>query len=793
MSRPYSPELQHLAEEAIDSSEQLGEPLSSLHLLFALFMLDNSGALLLSEEGINEGTLLPHVDRSLRESEDAADELMNYAEEAAALYRNPEVNCLHLVVALCRHRQSLAYRTLEKANVPISRLRNRAVSLLVNPMPRKYVSLFESQARQSRRAEAAPPTTPQPRRPAESRAAAGTVPVEPARTVRTVTHRTAGSPLPGGSLLAEVAVDLVEEAAAGRLHEAIGREKELSELADILNKRNTNNPLVIGPPGSGKTALIEGLAWRLARDPESLPGLDKRRIFRLEPSRLLQGTYLRGTFAERMTRLRSELAKANGHSILFVDDLHTLIQGSVDGSQEIAQELKSALGAGEFPCIAISTPADHRRFIEKDPALSRRFHVIELNEPDEASTLEILNRHLPLLEEHHQVHFEPGVLSVAVRLGNRHLRERSQPDKTLSVLDLAGSRARRAGCAVTARLVAEAVSQLSQIPVEQLVVEEAQRYLDLENRISKRIVGHRDVLVRIAEALRRNVAGFSGDRPMGSFLFAGPTGVGKTEIARALAEELFGSREAMTRIDMSEFSEPHSVAKLIGAPPGYVGFEEGGILTGAIRRRPFQIVLFDEFEKANLDVHQLLLQVLDEGRLTDSLGRSADFTHAVVIMTSNLGSEAFEKSGRAIGFSSEDPAARTEREVLEAVRRALSPELYNRIDEKIVFTRLSEDQVRSVASLMLESSRERLRKGKEIEILVDESVPEALVRNGGYDPRYGARPMRRAIQSLIEGPLAAKILKGELQAGDKVKVIPDGKGGFRFEKKTRRSQKGGTA
>ena len=790
MARPYSLELEYVIDEANDMAEEKGQQFCSLHLLFGLFVLDNSGGLLLTEEGWSEEALIPHIDRTVRESELIADEIMNIAEQASSTYRNREVNCLHLVVALCRQRNSMAYHTMQKAGVPISTLRNRALSLLVDEMPRRYSSMFDEYTRRKREITLA----------ASKASGAATVntppkqvfieaePPKPSSRAAAPIHAPAtrmGIPRYAGSLriLPEVAIDMLAEAGAGSIDRVIGREAELMELVDILNKRKANNPLVIGPPGVGKTALIEGLAWRMVHEPGSLPGFEGRFLFRLEPQRLLKGTHLRGSLSERMDLLQQDVAQAEGRIVLFLDDIHQIAEASADGSQEIGLALRESLARGDFPCIGATTEKAFTRSIEKDQALARRFHVMELEETDWNTTLDILKEAAKNFEAHHGVGFETEALEAAARLSDRYLRDRHQPDKSLGVLDMAGSRARRKGAgSVDERLVADVVSQLTAVPADQLVTDEARRYLNLETKLAERIIGHREVLKRIAETLRRNVAGFAGERPMGSFLFAGPTGVGKTEIARVLAEELFGDQGILLRFDMSEYSEPHSVAKLIGAPPGYVGHEDGGILTGAVRRQPFQILLFDEIEKAHPDVHQILLQLLDDGRLTDSLGRTADFTNTAVIMTSNMGGEIFDKSQRGIGFGGDDDADMLAEEVLKAVRRIFAPELYNRIDDKIVFKRLSESEIRGVAKLLLDRSAHRLEKEKGIRIEYRDTVPAALAEAGGFDPRYGARPMRRAIQRLIEVPLAGMILEGEVRRGDTVLVIPDDGGDFEFRK-----------
>lgn len=781
MGKPYALELRYVLQEALDTAESAEKELNSLYMLLALYMLDNSGGLLLTERGYSDEALLPFIDPNAAEDDDVAEEVMSLAEETSDKYRTPEVNCLHLVIAICRHRNSLAYKLLERAKVNPPELRNQAVNLLVNPLPKRYQALFEKHERQ-RPGRSSSTSTPIAQ--SGNQAAEHTEPLRPQGASRPVAtaelqkSRTHGGQRSGG-ILAEVTIDLLARAEAGLIEAACGREHELDEIVDVLNKRKANNPLLIGQPGVGKTALVEGLAWIMAKAPERAPGLAGRRLYQLDTAKMFKGAELRGAFSQRLDDLKREVAAANGAAILFIDEIHALVQGSVDGSQEIAQELKGALARGEFPCIAATTTDEYKKTIQRDPALARRFHVIELCEPDERATLTILTRLAESYAEHHGVRFEPTALQLTVKLTGRYMRERCQPDKSLTVLDLAGSRARREGAeVVTERLVAEVVADSTGVPIEQLVLNEASRYLNLEERLAKQIIGHKAVLTRVASALRRNAAGFGGERPLGSFLFVGPTGVGKTEIARALAQELFGTRDALIRLDMSEYSEAHAVAKLIGAPPGYVGYAEGGVLTESIRRRPFQIVLFDEIEKAHADVHQLLLQLLDDGRLTDSTGKRSDFTNAVVIMTSNLGSDVFTRRGTNLGFSdgNEGKEKRLRSDVLAAVRERFSPELYNRIDEKIVFEPLSPDDVREVARLLLARTAKRLFDDKGIALVFDPALPDALMALGGYDTRFGARPMRRAIQTHVEGPLASLILAGELRSGHRLKVAPGAAG-----------------
>ncbi|HVE85623.1 MAG TPA: AAA family ATPase, partial [Myxococcales bacterium] len=572
--------------------------------------------------------------------------------------------------------------------------------------------------------------------------------------------------------------NLTALARAGKLDPVIGRGKEIEEVIDILGKRRTNNPVLVGEPGVGKTAVVEGVAQRLL---EARGGLGDKVLVEVDIAQLLAGTQLRGSFSEKLNELKDEVRKADGRVVVFIDEIHTLIgAGSTgEGPQDAANELKAAMARGEFPCVGATTHDEYRRFITQDAALERRFTPVVVNEPSVNETIGILDGVIGRYASHHGLSYAPEALEACAVLAARYVSDRFLPDKAISIADLAGSRCRREGRnRVQAQDVARIVAKLAGVPEERLLVTDSTRLLELESDLRRRVIGHESVVDRIARVVRRNYAGFSSRRPMGSFLFLGPTGVGKTEMARALADALFGSRDALVRIDMSELSEAHSASRLVGAPAGYVGYGDGGQLTEPVRRRPSSVVLLDEIEKSSREVQMLLLQVLEEGRLTDGKGRHIDFSNTVVVMTTNLGAEAFAPRARAVGFSAAaEPgpgaAVTGDRELdqaCEVARRSLPAELWNRIDERLPFRPLREMDVAKIAELLLQESSRRLSSERGIEYVAGEDVVGHLLRSGGFDPQLGARPMRQTVQRLVEAPLADRILKGEFATGDRVRV-----------------------
>ncbi|RDV39734.1 AAA family ATPase [Bradymonadaceae bacterium TMQ3] len=629
-------------------------------------------------------------------------------------------------------------------------------------------------------------------------------PAEPAREVIEVSHTRPHTQLarPDEDLAARYALseedfpnlvrygrNLTEEAALANIDPVVGRDTEIAQLIDILGKRRSNNPLLVGEPGVGKTAVVEGLACRLAEMARGGIAFGERVIVELEMGRLLSGTHLRGSFSERLLGIKDEVARAGGQIIVFLDEVHTWISAGASGDgTDAAGELKTALARGKFPCIGATTHDEYRKFIESDPAFERRFQTVTVEEPDEATALRIIEGVRTHYERHHSVRYSPGALAAAVGLSVRYVHDRQLPDKAIGVLDLAGSRAARQGIQeVDREAIARVVADVAGIPADRLTGSDRERFLHMESFLSEGVVGHLESVRTISELIRRNYAGFRSKRPIGSLLFLGPTGVGKTEMVKVLADFLFHERDAIVRLDMSEFMESHSVSRFIGAPPGYVGYEQGGQLTEAVRQRPYQVVLLDEIEKAHPDVLNLLLQLFDEGRLTDGRGRQVDFSNTLVIMTSNLGAEAFdaapqESRGARIGFGARamSPREDTRRrdalrdEVLTAAKGHFTPELWNRIDERLVFMPLSRDEVARIATLQLGDSQRRLWEESAIRLAFDEAVVDHLIANGGYDARMGARPMRQTIQRLVEGAVAQEILSGRVVRGGTVRVVVDG-------------------
>ncbi|WP_147444852.1 AAA family ATPase [Corallococcus sp. CA053C] len=572
-------------------------------------------------------------------------------------------------------------------------------------------------------------------------------------------------------MLTSMGRNLSQAAREGKLDPVVGRAREVEEVIDILGKRRTNNPCLLGEPGVGKTAVVEGVAQRLL----GLRGtLAEKILIELDMATLVAGTQLRGSFSEKLNALKEEVRRGEGRVVVFIDEIHTLVgAGSTgEGPQDAANELKTAMARGEFPCIGATTHDEYRKFIAADPALERRFTSVTVNEPSVPETVEILQGIIGRYEEHHGLRYLPEALVAAASLASRYVTDRFMPDKAISVVDLAGSRCHREGKhKVDAADVARVVAKLAGVPEERLLMNDSARLLRLEDDLSERVIGHAEAVGRIARVIRRNYAGFASRRPMGSFLFLGPTGVGKTEMARALAEVLFGNRDALVRLDMSEMSESHGVSRLIGSPAGYVGFGEGGQLTEPVRRRPSSVVVLDEIEKAHREVQMLLLQVLEEGRLTDGKGRHIDFSNTVIVMTTNLGAEAFSRTGRAVGFGAADAAAGSALDLAaDTARKALPPELWNRIDERLPFRPLVELEVAKIATLILAESSKRLATERGIVYTAGADVVGHLLKSGGFDPQLGARPMRQVVQRLVEGPLAERILAGEFGAGDRVRV-----------------------
>src|SRR5437660_799178 len=776
-----SAELAQIAAEAQDSARNAGQPPGTQHLLLATFTVPGPADVLLRERGCDEDRVLAELAVDGKSPEEPAESFGDALERARQLALdcgNARAGGLHLLIALTRLSRSSAAHLLEKTAAPVASLRTTALGYLTGAIPRR------------REAAMPAPRAADIGRPVGAQRSAAPVRVATLPPAEEPERRPEPGPVPEPDgaparplldprefpWLAAHARNLTALAEEGKLDPALGRERETEELLDILGKRRANNPVLVGEAGVGKTAIVEGLALRMSGN--------ERVLLQLDVSGLVAGTQLRGSFSERLIGIKDEIRRAEGRFIVFIDELHMLIgAGSAgEGPQDAANELKAALARGEFPCIGATTHDEYTKYIQQDAALERRFVPLLVREPSPKDALEILRGAAAWYEPHHRVRFLPEALEAATTLTARYVRDRCLPDKAFAAIDLAGSRARREERSEVSREdVARAVARMAGIPEERLLQPDGERFLALEKRLQERIVGHGAQLAAIARAVRRNYAGFSAQRPLASFLFVGPSGVGKTETARVLAEELYPASEggaqpgALVRIDLSEYSEPHSVARLVGAPPGYVGYGEGGQLTEAVRRRPACVALLDEVEKAHPTVLQLLLQVLDEGQLTDGRGRRIDFSGAVVVLTSNQGAAALGNGARAVGFGvAERPSADAldadagTARALEQARAAFPPELWGRLDERLVFAPLGRAEVARIADLLLADSSRRLWEERQIAFRVGPGLVDHLIAQGGWQVSLGARPMRQTIQRLVESPLADEILAGRVRAGERL-------------------------
>ena len=722
-------------------------------------------------------------------------------EEAAKLQQN-YVGVEHILLALLLEREGVANRILRDIGVDTQQLYQRMMAATTEALKRRGQ---------------------QPGDASQERSSSGSA------------NPSAGQE--SAPTLMQYGRDLTAAARAGELDPVIGRSEEIERIIQILSRRTKNNPVLIGEPGVGKSAVAEGLAQKIAEGnvPELLRG---KRIVSLDLAGMLAGAKYRGEFEERMKNVMDEL-KRDRRIILFIDELHTLIgAGAAEGAIDAANILKPALARGEIQCIGATTIDEYRKHIEKDAALERRFQPVQVGEPSKEEAVAILKGLRDRYEAHHKVRITDEAIEAAVQLSDRYITDRYLPDKAIDLIDEAASRVRirsyttppdmkeleakiqqlnkekeeaiahqnferaaqirdeerairadmeaqrkawedrrsTAQRQVGAEEVAQIVASWTHIPVTQLTQDESDRLLHLEETLHQRVVGQDEAVSAVSRAIRRARAGLKDvHRPIGSFLFLGPSGVGKTELCKALAEAMFGDESALVRIDMSEYMEKFSVSRMIGSPPGYVGHDEGGQLTEAVRRKPYSVVLFDEIEKAHPDVFNILLQVLEDGRLTDSTGRTVDFRNTICVMTSNVGAADVEKNSRALGFSSTGKGEmsarsyeRMKESMLEELKRTFRPEFLNRVDELIVFHPLDEENILRIAGLMVGSVAQRLKE-RGIALSWDDNVLQYLAKEG-FDPTYGARPLRRAIQRMVEDDLSEEILSGRIKLGDTVRM-----------------------
>ena len=630
----------------------------------------------------------------------------------------------------------------------------------------------------------------------------------------------------------------------GKLDPVIGRDSEITRIIEILSRRTKNNPVLIGEPGVGKTAVVEGLAQMIV-DSKVPEVLKNKKVVSLDMSAMIAGAKYRGDFEERLKKSLNEI-KQNGNIILFIDELHTIIgAGSAEGAMDAANILKPLLSRGEVQIIGATTLSEYRKYIEKDSALERRFQSVIVDEPSTEDTINILKGLKDKYEAHHKVKISEDAIEAAVNLSKRYINDRFLPDKAIDLIDEACSKIKlksvtmpekvtklekeikkvnkdkeeaiiaqsfedaakfrdkekelkkkleeeknkwkkseqKNEALVTSEDICDVISSWTKIPVSKLTKKESEKLKELDTKLKERVIGQDEAVEALARAIKRARVGLKDEkRPIGSFIFLGPTGVGKTELTKALAENLFGDENSMIRFDMSEFMEPHSVSKLIGSPPGYVGYDEGGQLTEQVRRKPYSIILFDEIEKAHPDVFNILLQILEDGRLTDSNGRTVSFKNTVIIMTSNIGARSITEN-KTIGFMSKTDATKdyekTKNEVMDELKRAFRPEFLNRLDDIVVFKKLSEESVEKITRLMLKDF-EKLVENKNIKISIDESLVKFIAKTG-FDTVYGARPLRRAIQSNVEDKFAEKMLDGEINAKDNV-IVKYSDGEVKIEK-----------
>lgn len=804
MQKPYTKKAEKVLEIAKKASRSMHHSyIGTEHLLIGL-LGEGSGAAakVLSSAGVDEERILELIENLIAPSGNVivADaggysprtlRVLENAAKEAECFKNEKVGTEHLLIALIKEADCAAVRLLNTLGVNLQRLYVETLTAMGEDVSLHKDEFQNGKLAKKKNLEATP-------------------------------------------TLNQYSRDLTQLAKEGGLDPVIGREEEMQRVIQILSRRSKNNPCLIGEPGVGKTAVVEGLAQNIVSGmvPDSV--LNKR-VVTLDLSGMVAGSKYRGEFEERIKKVLAEVKKA-GNILLFIDELHTIIgAGGAEGAIDASNILKPSLARGEIQLIGATTIEEYRKYIEKDAALERRFQPVTVEEPDEEQAVAILTGLRSQYEIHHHVKITDEGIRAAVQMSERYINDRNLPDKAIDLMDEAASRVRlgsfktpkqmketeqrireldiileeavrglRLGDAKAAREekeellkrhakqikkyhkdaekkeplvneneIAEVVSSWTKIPVKKLTADESAKLAKLEKTLHKRVIGQEEAVSAVAKAVRRGRVGLKDpNRPIGSFLFLGPTGVGKTEISKALAEAVFGNEQAMIRVDMSEYMEKHSVSKMVGSPPGYVGYDEGGQLSEKVRRNPYSVVLFDEIEKAHPDVFNILLQVLDDGHITDAQGRKVDFKNTIIIMTSNAGAQSIV-SPKHLGFGSQDDEKQNyeymKQGVMEEVRRIFKPEFLNRIDETIVFHALTKEDMKQIVTLLAKTLVERCRTQMEIELHIRDSVKAYIVETA-YDPKYGARPLRRMIQSKIEDALAEEILAGRIKRGGRVEV-----------------------
>lgn len=797
MKLPNSEKLQEILKEAKRISKKLGQNyIGSEHLLMALtFVSDTAPFVVLQENGVTIQSIINILSQiplaggtfgaEKSKYTKSAESILELAGNEAKRLESTEVGSEHLLIAILKHLDCTAVKIILSLKANIQKIYVDIMSACGvdgSTAKKEFVSL--KKGKNKSKASATP-------------------------------------------TLDQFSRDMTMDARMGNLDPVIGREKEIERVLQILSRRMKNNPCMVGEPGVGKTAVAEGIAYLIAAGDVPDTVRDKR-LLSLDLSSMVAGSKYRGEFEERIKKVIAEVKNA-GNVILFVDELHTIIgAGGAEGAIDASNILKPSLSRGEIQMIGATTRAEYRKYIEKDAALERRFQPVYVEEPTNEETVEILKGLRSAYEEHHHVEISDQALEAAVSLSVRYISDRFLPDKAIDLMDEACSRKRlgfgkkakktlpleleiqafsddienllEAGdideaaellkkqrkletkldkmkqnknaksVVVDAEDIADVVSVWTKIPVNKLTEQESKR---LEEELHKRVVGQNEAVDAVARAIKRSRVGLKDPkRPVGSFLFLGPTGVGKTELSKALAEAVFGSEDALIRVDMSEYMEKHSVSKLIGSPPGYVGFEEGGQLSEKVRSNPYSVILFDEIEKAHSDVFNILLQVLDDGHITDSQGRKVDFKNTIIIMTSNTGAQRIidpKKLGFVTASNADTEHEDMKKNVMDEVKQNFKPEFLNRIDDIIVFRALTEDDVRNISNLLLKELKQRVASQMEIQLKFGDAVKK-LIFEKGYDKKYGARPLKRAIQTNIEDELAEAVLKGEIKRGDTVQV-----------------------